>query len=201
MKKICVVTHTEASHTIDGKVGGWFNSDLTAKGIADAQALRTKIADLGFNIDGVKIYSSDLNRAKQTAACILGDQAEQLVCDNRLREMSFGKHEGMCQQEHNQIMQPVNASGNRLDHRICEGAESRRDVATRACEFVSELMNEAGDAIVVTHGFAGSFIIAAFQGIAISSMGYLDYKLKPGSVTLLEADDLFQNRSIRLLNG
>ena len=201
MKKICVVTHTEAIHHVDGKVGGWFNSDLTEKGITDAKSLRTKIKDLGFEVDELAIYSSDLNRARQTTAMITEGKLSEVIFDSRIREMSFGDNEGMCQKEHERTMQPVSKSGNRLDHRICKGAESRREVATRVSEFVSELMSESGDSMVVTHGFCGNFVIAAFQGIEITSMGYIDYKLKSGSVTILETDDLFKNRSIRLLNG
>ena len=201
MKKLYVVTHTEASHHVDGKVGGWFNSDLTDKGITDATALRNKINDYGIKLDELTIYSSDLNRTKQTANIIAEERSDKVIFDRRLREMSFGDNEGMCQKEHNHIMQPTCKSGSRLDHKICAGAESRREVATRVSEIFSEVMDLKGDAIIVTHGFCGSFVIAAFQRIDISSMGYIDYKLKPGSLTILEADDLFQNRSIRLLNA
>ena len=88
-----------------------------------------------------------------------------------------------------------------MDHKICEGAESRRDVATRITEFVEELMKSDGDKLIVTHGFAATFVIAAFQNVDIASMGYISYKLNPGSITILEEDDLFRNRAVVLLNG
>ena len=200
MKKIYLVTHTEATHHIDKKVGGWFNSDLTKKGISEAKFVRAKLKEVGVNINEVTIYSSDLNRTSQTANVIAKEYSDGIVYDRRLREMSFGDNEGMDQEQHNKIMKPISDSGERLDHKICAGAESRRDVAGRVSEFVLEMMNQPGDAVIVTHGFAGSFVIAAFQRIDISSMGYIDYKLKSGSLTILESDDLFQNRSVKLLN-
>lgn len=200
MKKIYVVTHTEATHHIEKKVGGWFNSDLTEKGVSDANAIRIKLEDFGVDLNEISIYSSDLNRTSQTANIIAKERSGDIVYDSRIREMSFGDNEGMEQSQHNQIMKPTSDSGERHDHRICPGAESRRDVASRVVEFVSEVMNQTGDALIVTHGFSGSFVIAAFQCIEISSMGYIDYKLKSGSLSILESDDLFRNRSVKLLN-
>ncbi len=57
------------------------------------------------------------------------------------------------------------------------------------------------DGIVVTHGFSATFFIAAFQKIDISTMGYIRYGLSPGSVFIVEEDDLFRNRAVKLLNG
>lgn len=200
MKKIYVVTHTEATHHIENKVGGWFDSDLTEKGVSDAKSVCAKLREIGVNLSEVTIYASDLNRTSQTANIIAREHSGGIVYDRRLREMSFGDNEGMDQELHNHIMKPTSDSGERLDHKICAGAESRRDVAMRVSEFVLEMMSQPGDAVIITHGFAGSFVIAAFQCIDISSMGYIDYKLNSGSLSILETDDLFQNRSIKLLN-
>jgi len=200
MKKICLVTHAEASHSVEGKVGGWFDSSLTNKGISKATALREKILNLGFEIADLEIYSSDLRRAVQTATIISENSNSTLKLDSRLREMSFGSHEGMCQKEHDKIIIPFSPNGDRLNHKICDGAESRRDVGLRISEFVNEIMKKDGDVLVVTHGFAATFFIAAFQKLNIESMGYLAYKLKPGSVSVLVEDDFFKNRTLSILN-
>jgi probable phosphoglycerate mutase len=54
--------------------------------------------------------------------------------------------------------------------------------------------------VIVSHGFASTFIIAWWIKMPLSSIGYVDFKLKPGSVTHLKEDDLFNNRSIVYLN-
>ena len=201
MKRIFLITHTEAAHTVDKKVGGWFDAKLTTVGKQQAGQILARIAELGFDITNLAIYCSDLSRATQTAQILSKNASSEPIVDARLREMSFGTHEGMAQQDHNKIMIPVSPTGNRLDHRICNGAESRREVATRIAEFVEEIMKVDADTVVVTHGFAATFFIAAFQKIDVSSMGYINYKLHPGSISILEADDLFQNRTVRLLNA
>lgn len=201
MKRICLITHTEASHTVDRRVGGWFNSDLTVAGQQQAMSLRPRLLELGFNPAKLPVYSSDLNRAVQTAELLCESSKLNIQFDARLREMSFGENGGMPLAEHTQLIKFPPEVGNRLDHRICNGAESPRDLAQRTTEFVAERMTEAGDLIIVSHGFASSFVIAAFQNIAIESMAYIDYKLRAGSISVLEADDYFHNRSIVLLNG
>ena len=201
MKRICLITHCEATHSIDGKVGGWYNSELTEKGKQQAAELPEKLDKLGFDIRNLTVYSSDLKRAAQTAKILTENIDKEPVLDPRLREMSFGTHGGMNQEAHNKIMIPVSPTGNRLDHRICDGAENRREVAVRISEFIDEIMKSEKDIVIVTHGFAATFVIAAFQKIAISSMGYISYKLKPGSISILEEDDVFNNRTVSLLNG
>lgn len=39
MRSICVVTHPEATHHVDGVVGGWHDSELTAQGRRQAEAI------------------------------------------------------------------------------------------------------------------------------------------------------------------
>ena len=127
MKRIFLITHCEATHQVDKKVGGWFDSKLTPLGEQQATQIPNKINELGFDIRDLTVYCSDLTRAFQTAKIITGESAGELILDSRLREMSFGTHEGMMQNEHAKIMIPTSPSGDRLDHRICNGAESRRN--------------------------------------------------------------------------
>lgn len=201
MKRICLITHCEATHSVDRKVGGWYDSELTEKGKQQAAELSEKLDKLGFDIRNLIVYSSDLKRAAQTAQIITENINKKPVLDQRLREMSFGTHGGMNQEVHNKIMIPVSPTGNRLDHRICDGAENRREVAVRISEFIDEIMKSEKDIVIVTHGFAATFVIAAFQKIDISSMGFINYKLHPGSISILEEDDVFKNRTVSLLNG
>jgi len=200
MKRILLITHTEATHSVDNLVGGWFNSSLTYEGRQKAKSLKKKIIELGFDLKKHTVYSSDLKRARQTAEIIF-DSNVKIILDNRLREMSFGKNEGISQSEHMKSIQYPPENGDRLNHRICEGAESLKELATRVSEFVYELMQTSNDVIIVSHCFSSSFIIAAFQNIDVGNMDYIDYKLRPGSISLLEVDSVFYSRSIKILNN
>ena len=201
MKKICLITHTEATHTVNNLVGGWYDSELTEVGRKQANALSSRVAEYGFDIATAQVYSSDLTRAKQTAEIICGVHSNRIIFDARLREMSFGDNEGLPQSEHSKLMQFPPKTGNRLDHRICKGAESPRELASRVTEFVESIMQDEQDVIVIAHGFSSSFVIAAFQQIPIEGMAYIDYKLRSASISILEVDDYFHNHAIKLLNA
>ncbi|MFD7203473.1 phosphoglycerate mutase family protein [Streptomyces sp. NPDC059893] len=67
MRTLYVVTHPEATHHVEGVVGGWYDSQLTPAGIraavSIAQALRAQIP----NSAEVHLFSSDLQRTLRTA--------------------------------------------------------------------------------------------------------------------------------------
>lgn len=201
MKKIFLVTHPEASHTVQNKVGGWYDSELTDRGHQDAARLRHKLMTHGAHLESLNVYSSDLRRCQQTSSAIMGSKVSRVQLDSRLREMSFGAHEGIDQREHAKAMQATPADGNRLDHKICPGAESRRDVAQRVRSLIDEIMLKEGDALIVTHGFAATFVVCAFQNIPEAYMDYVAFDFSPGSLSVLVEDDLFNNRAVHLLNA
>lgn len=128
MKTILVVTHTQSIHHVENRVGGWYDTGLTARGEADARMTADRLADLIGSTSPV-IFSSDLLRASQTAAII----ADRLHCPvettRDLRELSYGSAGGMPQAwlEARQIPPPHD---DRLDHRGgIEDGETRREIA------------------------------------------------------------------------
>lgn len=85
MKNIFVVTHTQSVHHVENKVGGWYDTELTPKGKADAQATAEKLVALIGNAS-VEIFSSDLLRASQTAAIIAEHLKSPFETTDGLRE-------------------------------------------------------------------------------------------------------------------
>lgn len=125
-RKLYVVTHPQATHHVDGLVGGWYDSDLTEKGLRDARniagALRARIPPTA----AVEVVSSDLLRARRTAAVIAETLATVEVLDPRLREKSYGEAEGRPQSWLDDRFVVPPASGNRLAHdEGLPGAETR----------------------------------------------------------------------------
>ncbi|WP_446469679.1 histidine phosphatase family protein [Xenorhabdus stockiae] len=201
MKKIYLITHGEATHGVNKRVGGWFDSSLTEKGLEQARLVKKKLVDSGAIDDVKKVYSSDLKRCQQTSNEIFSGTQLPIVFDSRLREMSFGKHEGMDQNEHNKLIVPASPTGDRENHRICEGAESRGELFTRVESFIQDVYEKSDSSIaVVTHGFSASFVIAAFQKLKLDSSGYVSYRFEQGKYTVLVEDYLFKNRTLAYLN-
>ncbi|MEM9584264.1 MAG: histidine phosphatase family protein [Pseudomonadota bacterium] len=198
MKRVFIVTHTEASHHKAGLVGGWYDSALTALGHDQAQATALKLASMIDDSD-VQLISSDLKRAVQTSKPI----AEAFGCDVALsadlREISYGTAEGKPDSWLEARWVPT-PDENRMDHRNLPGNETRREFATRIYRgFAPVLEASDGTFIIVTHGFAQTFVIAAWIGMPIEETGLLNFASTPGGITELVQDDHFRNRAVKSL--
>jgi probable phosphoglycerate mutase len=86
--EIWLARHGETTANAANELSGWSDVPLTAKGEAQARALKPLLADQQFDA----IWSSDLHRAIATAALAI-DVAPRI--DPRLREMGFGELEGV----------------------------------------------------------------------------------------------------------
>lgn len=194
-----VVTHAEATHHVEHRVGGWYDSELTVRGREQAQRiaaiLETRLPS------ATTVYSSDLKRALQTAIPIAKAFTTEPVLSAELREAGCGVAEGRPSSwlETRILMPP--RDGNRLDHRICEGAESRREVATRIYRFMDGVLAAPPrSAVIVTHGFALTFIVSAWLGMPIESLGVARYGTASGSLTRLEMDPDWGDRKLVSFN-
>lgn len=196
MKEIFIVTHTQSTHHIDRLVGGWYDSGLTEKGVADAITCGKRLLELGLN--GIPIISSDLARTRQTAWSIAECLGSSIRHDARLREMSFGDAEGRSVADIGGAILSSNGD-NRLDFRNAFGGETKREFVTRLYEVMEEIISEEM-AIICTHGYAITFLIACWIRMPIESVGYVNFRVRPGSITHLVEDDVYANRAVRYLS-
>jgi len=195
MKTIYVVSHTESEHHLTDLVGGWYDSELTNKGISDAEALAQTISS-DSNVDAV--ISSDLKRAKSTADCIAKVTGASVIVTSALREMSFGQADGKAQSWLDEHIQPEDGK-NRMDHCIVDGAETKRAFVGRIYQYLNSI-EIPKCSVISTHSFAATYVVAWWIGMPLESVGYVNFGIKPGKITKLLEDDLFKNRGIVYLN-
>jgi 2,3-bisphosphoglycerate-dependent phosphoglycerate mutase len=50
--------------------------------------------------------------------------------------------------------------------------------------------------IIVTHGFALTFVVAAWIKMPFESLGSVSFRAPSGSITVLREDDFFHNRQV-----
>ncbi len=196
MKDLFVVTHAESIHHLEGKVGGWYDTDLTARGREDAQATAERLMALVGGRD-VEIHSSDLRRASQTADAIARRFQRPVVETADLREISYGVAGGKPQAWLDARYTPA-PDDNRLDHPCgIEGAETRREVAARVYPCVDAIVDRPCETqIIVTHGFTLTLVLAAWMKIPIDATSFLSFPAKSGSITHLRQDAFFRNRAV-----
>jgi len=197
MRNIYVVTHTQSEHHIDGLVGGWYDTGLTNFGQEQAQTV-AKCLDRLVSRPDVGLVSSDLKRASETAK-IIGDRIGiSTMLMTGFRENSYGRADG--KKQHWLDERIVTAPDHdRLDHVVVEGAESKRIFAERIYASM-ETLPEKPDIIIVTHGYALTFVIASWTGMRIEDVGYINFRATPGGLTHLHEDDFFKNRAVRFIN-
>lgn len=89
--EVIVVRHGETVWNAERRMQGQQDSPLSARGRAQARALGQRFATETFD----HLYSSDLQRAYQTAAAIAERSGHEIRVDARLRERAFGVFEGL----------------------------------------------------------------------------------------------------------
>ena len=199
MRTIHVVTHPEATHHVDGLVGGWYDSDLTPRGLDQAARVASVIAA---RAPEAEIYSSDLLRTRRTAEVIAARLGTVVVLDRDLREKSFGEAGGRPQSWLDERFVPPPEFGERMHHdEGLPGAETKWDLAVRVHAAVERILkSDAPHQVIVTHGMAATFVLAAWIEMPLESAGRLAFRFSPGGITTLREDDRFHNHAIVALN-
>ena len=199
-KDIYLVAHGEARHHVEGLVGGWYDSDLTELGQRQAEAVARRIAQLVGEAP-VEIYSSDLRRAAQTAAPIAHALQAKVTHWSDLRERSYGVAGGLPDAWLEERFVPAPEDG-RLDHRDgLDEAETKREFATRIYRAMDQIAQSRGSAqVVVTHGYAVTFAIAAWIRMPLEAVGWVNFSSSAAGVSRLSEDDRWLNRNVLSLN-
>ncbi len=196
-RNIFVVTHAQAEHHLAGVVGGWHDSVLTPLGHRQAEAIAERVVTL---VDGapVELYASDLRRAAQTAEPI----ARRLGVESRLsadlREKSFGVAGGKSDAWLEARWIPPPRDNGRLDHREgVEGAETRREIFARITRIMNEITASPCETqVIVTHGFALTFVIAAWFQLPVEAAVWIGFRPQSGGITHLQQDDRHFDRAL-----
>jgi len=170
-----LVRHGQSTWNIAGICQGHNDdAELTESGLRQA----AEAAD-GFRGREIRaIYSSDLRRARQTAAAFAAVLGLPVRTDARLRERSFGVLEGTPLATVDPALTGV-ADGLVFDPGIRPpGGESVRDFYQRAAAFADALAAELrdavdappGDVLVVAHGGTVRVLDAYLHGVPVDQM-------------------------------
>ena len=150
LQHLILMRHGETDWNAAGRLQGHRDVPLNAKGLAQAAAAAPSVAALSPQV----ILSSDLSRARTTAAEVAELTGLPVGIDARLRETSMGRWEGLTMQE---VVAGWPGEWERWRTTSAHNApplgESRLQVARRAAEVVDEIDARAVDrALLVAHG-------------------------------------------------
>jgi len=88
--RLIAVRHGETAWNVDTRIQGHIDIGLNAKGMWQAAQTGRALAEEPI----AAVYSSDLSRARETAAAIAAPRALPVRLDAQLRERAFGSFEG-----------------------------------------------------------------------------------------------------------
>jgi broad specificity phosphatase PhoE len=150
MKTLYLVRHGETDHNLSGLAMGHVDSPLNERGHRQAR----QTADWLRRHPVARIVSSDLSRARDTAAPLAASLGLAVEADPRLRELSFGIFEGRsvadCEQTHPAIVARWRSGD--FDFAPPDG-ETRRALMTRTRAVLDEMLAAPEEHIALfTHG-------------------------------------------------
>ncbi|MDQ3367923.1 MAG: histidine phosphatase family protein [Myxococcota bacterium] len=149
VRRILLARHGETAWNALGRLQGHTDIELNDAGREQARALAARVADRGVSA----VWSSDLARARQTAAIVattLGLAAPTV--EPALRERRFGVFEGLtrdqCATQHPTAWQAWQAQTT-----APPGGEPREEVTARLAGVLTRIATAAGGTVlVVSHG-------------------------------------------------
>jgi probable phosphoglycerate mutase len=169
MTRLVLVRHGETDWNRDGRYQGQADPPLNAAGREQARLLASRLQGLPIEA----IYSSDLQRAAETAGLVAEALGLPVSVDARLREIRLGMWEGRLVEE---IIREYPAEwqarqSDPLLSRAPEG-ESVEEVAARVYQAANEIAarHPQGQVLVCAHGISLATLRCRAQGIALSQV-------------------------------
>lgn len=155
--QLIAVRHGETVWNLGGRRMGQLDSPLTARGVAQGEALARRLARASIEA----IYTSDLGRAVQTAEIISRATGRPIIIEPELRERHMGIFQGLTDAEAAERFPVEVAEARRLGPSYdVPGGESIQQRCDRAVRALTALAGRHLDAsaVAVTHnGFLTGF--------------------------------------------
>ncbi|WP_378080357.1 histidine phosphatase family protein [Aeromonas bestiarum] len=165
-RTLYLLRHGQTRYNAELRLQGRCNSDLTAKGEAQAAAMGARLHELLDDAARWTLYASPLGRARQTAQLVcqqLGFDSERIVWDERLVELDMGEWESRRVPELLAAHPELDLDQPDWYLQAPEG-ESFESIQRRAQAWLQD-ERIAERAIVVSHGLFGAMLRGAYADL------------------------------------
>lgn len=171
MTEILLIRHGETAWNAKRRLQGHLDIPLNEEGERQAAALGRALRDESLDA----VFSSDLQRARQTAEAIAAPRGMQVHLDRGLRERCYGAFEGMLYGEISQRYPDAYKAwqARDIDARFPEGvhvAETLREFSQRVVSTITRIVleNKFRRVAMVAHGGVLECAYRAAQGLGFS---------------------------------
>ena len=178
MTEIYFTRHGQTVWNLTKRLQGSANSELTEEGIERAKILSKRLKAIDLDC----IYTSPIKRAYVTALILKGNKDIDVICEEGLRELSFGEYEGHTEEEllkegrGQEIAKIFNGEMNVK----CPKGETLEELYKRVGIALDNILAKSDNKkiLIVSHGMALKAIVNYFR----KDKGF--YKEIMGQVTL-----------------
>lgn len=171
--RLLIIRHGETDSNKAGKLDGQSETKLTEEGIYQAKALAELLKNEKIDV----VYSSPLNRAKETAKIVLGYQNNiNINLEPLLKEIDCGTCTLMMRDDVVKKFPKLVEEWNNLSDPVFPKGENLRDVQQRVMPFIRQIVKAyVGKTILISgHGTINRAILGAFLEIPAGLCWKLD---------------------------
>jgi alpha-ribazole phosphatase len=181
MGKLILVRHGQTEMNVQKLYFGKLDPPLNDLGISQAYQAKEKLLDIDYDI----IYSSPLERAKQTAE-ICNYLDKDINYNSKLEEINFGIFEGLTFKEISEKFpdEVKKMEENWKDYNYITG-ESPKEMFQRAISFL-ETLDYSKNNLIVAHWGIINCIISYFVSGSLDT--YWKFEIKNGAVIIFEGN-------------
>ncbi len=188
MTRLALVRHGETIWNTEHRYAGSTDIPLSPRGQEQAE----KLAHWVSSVDLAAIWVSPLLRARETVRPSERVAGIAARVDSRLREIHFGRGEGLTNAEIRQSFPEAFAAfqSDPISHRL-PGGEDPRDVALRAIECFKEIetMHPRGRVLVVTHNTLIRVALCQLLGVPLSKYRTVFATIANGALSEIRLQD------------
>jgi broad specificity phosphatase PhoE len=186
--RLALVRHGETIWNAENRYAGSTDIPLSPRGQEQAE----KLAHWASSVDLAAIWVSPLLRARETVRPSERVAGITARVDSRLREIHFGRGEGLTNTEIRQSFPEAFAAfqSDPVSHHL-PGGEDPRDVALRAIECFKEIeaMHPRGRVLVVTHNTVIRVALCQLLGVPLSKYRTVFATIANGALSEIRLQD------------
>jgi probable phosphoglycerate mutase len=185
-KLVILVRHAQSEHHVQRLTGGWTDTPLTDAGHEQSRLVAARLRD---ELGGapIRLYTSDLVRAAQTAEHIADAFGVKPVQDARLREHNNGAAANLTVEEAEARFPHTWNVTLTLDTRPFPGSETPREFYERAGGFIDDLQEGEGVPVVVSHGGTILCLIGRWLNLTPQAMEPIGFSAYTTAIAVLQA--------------
>ncbi len=169
MTTLHLIRHGQTDWNAIRRVQGTSESTLTPLGETQAATVRERWGGKQFD----RVFSSDLQRTRQTTHILLDGQTDQVDYRSTLREIHLGPWEGvMLDDAIRDFPEQADFFRNRPSQFSLDGAETFHQLQNRARQAVEQIVDECSgqEVLIVSHGAFIKSLMLAYANRSLDKM-------------------------------